>query len=201
MSKIVNVGSRKNDLQIIAENIFYICRKNRIDLTVNWVPREHLRFADTLSRMIDHDDWQVKEELYNNLNQLWGPFTVDRVADNDNKKICRFYSKFYCPNTEGVNALNYDWKGENNYIVPPTSLVGKVLKHMKTSKCKGVIVLPYWPSAYFWPLLFSENKTAITDRKVFGDPKVCVTQGKNKKCFIGSEKFVSPILAVNLDFS
>lgn len=54
--KIVKREGEKNYLQIIAENNFYICRKNRTYRTVNCVPGEYLRFADTLSRLINPDE-------------------------------------------------------------------------------------------------------------------------------------------------
>ena len=37
--------------------------------------------ADFVSRFVDVDDWQVTDEVFNNLNDLWGPFTVDFFAN------------------------------------------------------------------------------------------------------------------------
>ena len=54
----------------------------------------------------------------------FGTFTIDRFANNVNRKTERFISKFYCPNTEAVNCFTNDWKDERNYLCPPISLIG-----------------------------------------------------------------------------
>jgi len=33
-----------------------------------------------------------------------------------------------------------------------------VLKHMRSSKCKGALIIPYWPSANFWPMLIDRQQ-------------------------------------------
>ena len=37
--------------------------------------------------------------------------------------------------------------------MPPVSLVIKVIRHVSFCQCKGIFVVPYWPSAPFWPFL------------------------------------------------
>lgn len=110
VSRIVNKGSPINELQKMAENIYDFCRSENIFLKIIWEPRENFELANELSKAIDHDDWQTKREFFNQLDNMWGPFTVDRFADSHNAKTKRFYSKYFCPNTKGVNSLNYCWK-------------------------------------------------------------------------------------------
>ena len=45
------------------------------------------------------------------------------------------------------------WGGCNGYYVPPISKVCKVILHMRSCKAFGVLVIPYWQSAPFWPLI------------------------------------------------
>ena len=203
-SLIFDKGSRKPELQELSENIFHVCRNMKIQASIRWVPRENIPEADALSRAIDYDDWETTNFLFLHLQKKWGPFTIDRFADTHNSKLPRFNSKYLCPKTEGVNAFLYPWDGENNYIVPPVSLVGKVIRHMSHFKSKGTIVVPYWPSATFWVFIKSrlnEFESFIKDYEIFDDHQNCVTQGKNPKCFIGSQTFQSSILALNVDFT
>jgi hypothetical protein len=51
------------------------------------------------------------------------------------------------PGTNGVDAFAFDWSSDNNWIVPPVSLVCKAINHMFLCKAKGVLVLPKWKSA------------------------------------------------------
>ncbi|XP_072032817.1 uncharacterized protein [Amphiura filiformis] len=88
---------------------------------------------------------------------MWGPHTVDRFADELNCKIKRFNSRYWCPQTEHVDAFSTNWAGENNWLVPPINQVGAVLAHIAACAAVGTLVVPEWPSAYFWPLLFSKQ--------------------------------------------
>ena len=65
---------------------------------------------------------------------------------------------FYVPFTEGVNAFNFHWSNEINYLVPPVFLIPKIIKHIEKCTFKGILVVPYWPSAVSWPLLASRPK-------------------------------------------
>ena len=56
--------------------------------------------------------------------------TVDRIADDKNTKLKRFNSKYYCPNTEAVNAFSVNWQGELNWLCPPIHLIGGTIKHV-----------------------------------------------------------------------
>lgn len=180
---IIKRGSSKENLQILAENIFDICKKQKIDLNVEWVPRNQIQYADKLSRYTDTDNWEITKSFFEYLNRLWGPFTVDRFANDENKKVGRFNSKYYCPETECVNAFNTSWENENNLLVPPIQTISKVLKHMQTCKASGTLVAPYWPSAAFWPFLTDSTgdfQKFIKNFRIFDNPNLCVTQGECK---------------------
>ena len=84
-------------------------------------------------------------------------FTIDRFADDFNKKVNKFNSKYYCPQTQQVDAFAVDWSGEFNWLSPPVKLIGKTIRHMKACKAKGVLFTPEWRSAYFWPLLTNDG--------------------------------------------
>ena len=108
--------------------------------------------ADTTSKVIDYDDWEF---LFKELDRMWGPHTFDRFADSRNTKLKKFNSKFCCPDTAAVDAFSQDWSKDNNYLVPPIHLIAKVIDHLIITNYVGTLVVPWWPSAPFWPLLFS----------------------------------------------
>ena len=61
-----------------------------IKLDVQWVPRKQNKVADTLNKMYDFEDWGTTYTLFKYLNRVWGPFTIDRFADNKNCKNQNF---------------------------------------------------------------------------------------------------------------
>ena len=117
-------------------------------------PREENEIADTLTHVNDTDNWSIDYSSFKFISKYFGPFTVDRFADSNNKKLDRFNSKHYCPGTENVNAFTENWSKENNWLCPPISLIGSTIKHLKFCKASGTLLVPVWRSAYFWPLLF-----------------------------------------------
>ena len=146
----------------------------------------------------------MTQPFFNILNKKWGPFTTDWFADSTNAKVQRFFSKYACPNTSGVNAFLYSWAGGKNYLVPPVYMVGKVIKQLRYYNSYGVLVVPYWFSAAFWIYLRNVDgkfPPFVKDYILIDNPILCVKQGKNQNCFIGSKGFESRILALLLDFS
>ena len=69
-SRIVKVGSNKNDLQELALSIFQFCESNNIKLSVEWVPREQNERADTLSKFNDTENWEISKCLFNHSHKF-----------------------------------------------------------------------------------------------------------------------------------
>ena len=105
----------------------------------------------------DHDDWSVHPDNFQRLERMWGPHTVDRFASLFNSQLPRFNSRFWNPGSEAVDAFTCDWLGENNWWCPPVYLVPRVLRHVQATRATGTLLVPKWPSATFWPMLFTRN--------------------------------------------
>ena len=120
-----------------------------MSIEIEWVPRSLNEHADSLSRVIDFDDWSVSSDFFAYISSLFGPFTVDRFASPDSAKCAKFYSKFWSPGAEGVVAFSVDWAGENNWLVPPIYLISRTIFHLEVCDARGVLVIPKWLSAAF----------------------------------------------------
>ena len=152
---IVKVGSMKTDLQNLALKISVFLEQSRISLSVRWVPRELNVKADFLSKYVDKDDWRVTDQMFLQLDSLWGPHTFDRFANSENSRCLRFNSKFNCPGSSGVDSLQFDWRSENNWLVPPVDLICESVLHLQANKAFGTLIVPKWKAASFWPLIFN----------------------------------------------
>ncbi len=155
--KIVSNGSMKSDLQNIALNIFKICVGHSIFIEMDWIPRSLNEKADFLSKLVDHDDWEVSRDLFTILEQKWGPYSIDRFASYYNKKTVRFNSKYWNPGAEAIDAFTQNWAQENNWLVPPICLLPRVIMHLLQCKAEATLVCPEWRSAPFWTLLFPDG--------------------------------------------
>ena len=202
-AKICKIGSMNPVLQHFAEAIFELCFVNKIDLVVDWIPRSLNADADLVSRLadrVDIDDWQITREFFNIVNRKWGPITVDLFANYYNCKCEKFYSLFYSPRSSGVDAFRYDWRGENALMVPPIPLIARSLAHARTCKCKVVLIVPFWTSATFWPVLLGEFSIYIIDFLQVKGSNI-LEHGRNEKSIFGSNGFQGNMLALKMDFS
>jgi hypothetical protein len=129
-------------LQAIAKRIFDFCIQHKIPLESSWVSRDMNVEADADSKILDFDDWAVSPLVLQYFNNLWGPFLIDRFADNRNKHVEIFNCHSWRPGTSAVDAFAFDWSGNNNWLVPPVHLVNKVIQYMIKCWAEGTLVVP-----------------------------------------------------------
>jgi hypothetical protein len=152
---VVKKGSKVGNLHKIVCDINKFCLERKVHISVIWIPRENNLMADKLSRCFDSDDWGISYDIFAQLNKEICNFTIDRFATNYNKKCDRFNSRWWCEECETMNSMDQSWEGENNWIVPPISMLIDVLHKIDHKLVPGVIILPRWQSAAFWPVLKS----------------------------------------------
>ena len=144
-TKIVEVGSMRNDLQCFSLHIFQICLAHKISLDIQWVPCNEVAKADFISQFIDVDDRQISRSL----KRLWGPNMVDCFANNFNFKISRFFSRFWTPGSVGKHFFVQSLSNENCLVVLPVCLVSNTLHYMFEQKVVHSLVVPFSPLSSF----------------------------------------------------
>ena len=107
---------------------------------------------------------------------------------------------FWNPGSEAVDAFTCDWSGENNWLCPPPFLIPRVIRHTLKTGASGTLVMPKWPSAPFWPMLFPDGCTRapfITEeRTLHQSPYLVVTGLSGGSLFKGTPN--TDLLAVRL---
>ena len=74
-----------------------------------------------------------------------------------NAQVLRFLSKFAFPSCSGVDALAQDWLDENNWVCSPVSAIVPSVRALSSCSGYGTLIVPQWPSAYFWPFLHDSS--------------------------------------------
>ena len=201
--RIVSKGSTVRSLQLLARKIFDFCLIRDIVLELAWLPRELNQISDFYSKQFDYDDWGVSDSIFSLFDKKWGPFSCDRFADQFNSKLENFNSKYWCPNTSGVDAFAFDWHADYNWLVPPIHLVPRVLMHMFLFRAKGALVVPKWESSFFWPLLV-ESRTGIFRKFVleaveYSKPSGFFKSGSDVNSIFAANPFPSNVIVLKLD--
>jgi hypothetical protein len=109
---ILKSGSKKEYLHDIAVSVHNTCSQHSINIVPKWVLRDDNKEADFYSRCTDSGDWSVESHVFETLDKKWGPHTFDLSACNYNTQCNKFFSKYWCPGTSGINALEHKWINE-----------------------------------------------------------------------------------------
>ena len=138
----IEIGCMRLDLHRSAMSIFNACIKRQIKLEIQWIRRTENEKADYISRLINIDYWQITRAFFLAIDSTWGLHSVNYMANFYNTKIPRFFSRFWNPGTIGVDFLMQNLSLENCLVVPPISLVPRVLHYLSIQKARATLVVP-----------------------------------------------------------
>ena len=153
---ILTVGSMKPRCHAVAVHIWDLVHLHNIRLSCVWMPHTstEIMVADDLSTNFDTSEYKLSRNDFGMLSQSFGPFCLDLFASPFSYLFKPFCSRFLCKDAVAVDAFTIDWGSLTNSLFhPPVGLVTRVLKHAKYVKAKGVLIVPVWESADFWPVI------------------------------------------------
>jgi hypothetical protein len=158
---ILRKGSGNANLQKLAFEIFLACRKNEIRLSAQWLPRTDSRIAvvDVMSKWADLSDWGLQDHVFAALKEKCNKFQVDIFAADYNYRVQVFFSPVPSQFGSGLDAFCYDWKKFGfGFACPPVKKIAAAIKHAVLCRSEGVMVLPFWPSSFFWKFLTFDGR-------------------------------------------
>jgi hypothetical protein len=166
---ICGKGSPKPRLQKYAEQIADIALAFNIKIKGTWVPRDLNNVADCISKVIDYEDYSLKDSVFKEIcDELGSEPIIDCFANDKNAKTELFYSLTYCPNTAGIDCFAYNWKLAGLcWLFPPPRLIGKTIKHLEACKGEAFLLVPQWRNAYFYPMLVTMDQKVIKRKLIF----------------------------------
>ena len=90
--------------------------------------------------------------------------------------------------------------GENCLAVPPVDLIIRTLHYLYACRATATLVVPFWPSAQFWPLIAREYRDCIVESRLFNG-RTALVHGMNKNSLLGSQRFFGDVTAIRLNFN
>ena len=79
------------------------CRYISIDM--QWIPWDLNVIADDIGKLVDYNDYTIKDSVFYAIDELWGPHTCNRFASHYNATFQKFNTRYYQPSSSGVHAL------------------------------------------------------------------------------------------------
>lgn len=149
--------STKEHIQTKVFDLFEKCQKRKFVIKPVHLPRSdpRIELADEGSRESDPDSWEIGDSDLRALEDEFGKC---------NKKKALFVSKFNYGQPMAVDALSINWGklGEQKksiYICPPIKFVIACVKKIaKERSARGIMLVPAWRAATFWPFVFPGAK-------------------------------------------
>ena len=140
-------------MHVICKQLIWYCINNNIFLKATWIPRDLNTFADFYSKLTDSGDWMLNPSFFKMLQR----FDIDLFACYNNHQTTRYYSLFFTPTCEGVDAFNFHW-GRRCWCNPPFCLIARVLAKAQQCGSRLCLICPFTPSAPWWPFLTPDGR-------------------------------------------
>ena len=117
------------------------------------------------------NEWATPQSIFDKLNSIYGPFTLDAAASDDNYKVAKYY-------TQADDSLSQDWSGHRVFLNPP---YGRGLKDwVKKSYEEGlkentmvVMLIPARTDTAYWHeyVMKADEIRFVRGRIKFGDER------------------------------
>jgi site-specific DNA-methyltransferase (adenine-specific) len=115
------------------------------------------------------NEWTTPQDFFDELNDRYGPFTLDAAASHDNYKVNDYFVK-------EDNALSQDWSGNKVFLNPPygrqlKEWVHKAYEEGQKEKTTVVLLLPARTDTRYWHdyVMKADEILFVRGRIKFGD--------------------------------
>ena len=162
--------------------LYQFCQARNLSIEAGYIRGLDNIIADRLSRQMPtkYSDWSLTQECFQEIDQIWGPVTVDLFASRTNRKVKRYVSLKREWDAEAIDAFSICWRaqGELPYANPPFVLMPRILRKLTQEKAKIILVAPVWTTAVWWPTLIS---LTIAQPMLISDNQIVITQKAARK--------------------
>ena len=200
-------ASHIRQIQELVVKLFYLLPDVGIQLDMEWWPRELGTRADIASKEV-LAEWCIRHHLFSSLEKRFGIFSIDRFASADNgvfhnlpSQRLPYCSRYFVRDNLCLgDAFVTPWACESfNWVFPPFNLIERAIARMMEQQARGVLLVPDWPGAAWWPLLFHSSRFTwfVCDRVRLGWFHECVVEAADGRPVRTDSKYA--LLAILCD--
>ena len=136
--------------------LFYMCRDFQVILLSRHIPGRLNVLADSLSRshQLLPSEWSLHRQVVAQIFHLLGRPMVDLFATRFNHQLPLYVSPVMDPRAMALDAMSFSWDALDAYAFPPFCLLPQILRKIRSSQCRVLLIAPWWPQrAWFSDLL------------------------------------------------
>ena len=136
----------------ITKQIWMWCKENAVWISVSHIPGIMNTEADMLSRQFnDHTEWKLSPDISHKVTDRLLKPDIDLFASRLNFQMKPFISWGPDPEALAINAFTQNWSKWLIYAFLPFSLLQKVLSKWQKDGAEGILIVPKWPTAVWYP--------------------------------------------------
>ena len=151
---IANMGGKKPRYNELAREMWLWAKRRHIWLSARHLPGVLNVCADRESRRkYDEElEWMLNTVVFNKVNALLGPVSVDLFASRLNNQVKCYVSWRPDPQAVAVDAFMLNWSCFHlGYLFPPFSLIGRILQKIEQDKARVILIAPTWATQPWFP--------------------------------------------------
>ena len=153
-------GTHSIPLSDLAVEIWNWCINQRITIHAEHLPGVENVRADWESRhLTDSSDWMLQREVFAQLQDMVGPFSIDLFASRTNAQLPMYCSWRPDPHALAVDAFSIPWRDHRPYLFPPFVLIPRCLSRITKEGITAVLIAPVWPNQVWFPQLLANLVT------------------------------------------
>ena len=184
----VNKWSSRNPLlHKLLRRFWALCDVNSVSVRMEYV-RSACNPADEPSRWKFRDEWRLCGPLFNKMEGIFGPHSIDLFASRSTHLLPRYVSRFLDPEALAVDAFSVSWAGERSWINADWDSLPKVAQRLEEEPAAcATVVCPYFPGE----LWFQRLRLMSSDMVVLPwDPSFAeFPQGQSRSASIGPREW------------
>jgi hypothetical protein len=149
-------GSKSLQCNLVTRNIWIWAVQRNLWISCVYIPGRLKTIADKSSREFKMEtEWMINKQEFVKMCEFFFKVTpsIDLFASRINKQLDKFVSWQPDPEAQFIDAFTICWSNFIFYAFPPFSIIARVLQKIKQDKAEGIIVVPNWPTAHWWPTL------------------------------------------------
>ena len=158
-------GTKSFQMVALVWRIIAWATPREIQIRARHIPGSLNVIADALSRKdkVIHSEWELNQEVFNQLCQIWHKPVVDMFATANNTKLPVYVSPVPDQNAWNIDALSIPWQDLDGYAFCPVPILPHLVQKMTTYQCRMIVIAPGWPGmAWFWDLIELSARPPLT---------------------------------------
>lgn len=157
------LGGPTPQLSNLMTTIWHTAQEHQISLSAKHLAGYLNSHVDKLSRIVSPYEWQLSRSTFRLLNATWGPHTVDHFSSFRTKQLPFYNTIYYDPQSEAVNTMAQNWRGENNFVNPPFWMLNRIIRLIISQKVPATVIAPLW-LGQVW---FQKLRRILVDKPIF----------------------------------